>query len=88
MHGLPVSFVNLDQGARLNGRRVELGDSLERALLTSLETAEKLAVHVESLAQAEDRMSAARRSRRSSCRRASAPAPLARRRGPLRPTSG
>src|SRR6185437_16010822 len=48
MHGLPVSLVEKDQG--------ELGAGLEKALLGSPEVSEKLAIHVESLAAAEDRM--------------------------------
>ncbi len=48
MHGLPVSLVEKDRG--------ELGTGMEKALLGSPEVSDKLAIHVESLAAAEDRM--------------------------------
>lgn len=48
MHGLPVSLVQGDRGG--------LGAELEKALVGSPEVSEKLAIHVESMAAAEDRM--------------------------------
>ncbi len=48
MHGLPVSLVQKDRGP--------LGAGLEKALLGSPEVSDKLAIHVESMAAAEDRM--------------------------------
>lgn len=48
MHGLPVSLVEKDSG----GAEAEL----EKALLGSPEVSKKLAIHVESMAAAEDRM--------------------------------
>jgi ABC-type multidrug transport system permease subunit len=48
MHGLPVSLVQHDRG--------RLGAGLEKALLGSPEVSSKLAIHVDSMAAAEDRM--------------------------------
>lgn len=48
MHGLPVSLVQGDRGG--------VGAELEKGLLDSPEVSKKLAIHVESLAAAEDRM--------------------------------
>jgi uncharacterized phage infection (PIP) family protein YhgE len=48
MHGLPVSLVEKDNGGA--------GAELEKALLGSPEVSKKLAIHVESMAAAEDRM--------------------------------
>jgi hypothetical protein len=48
MHGLPVSLVQEDRG--------KLGPNLEEALFGSAEVSEKLAIHVESMTAAEDRM--------------------------------
>jgi ABC-2 family transporter protein len=48
MHGLPVSLVEHDRGGT--------GAALEKALLGSPEVSTKLAIHVESMAAAEDRM--------------------------------
>jgi hypothetical protein len=56
MHGLPVSLVQRDAGARLGAGRVNLGNELEKALLGSPEVSEKLAIHVETMAAARDRM--------------------------------
>jgi ABC-type multidrug transport system permease subunit len=57
MEGLPVSLVQGDQGAEgPAGLKVNLGRSLERGLLNSPEVSTKLAIHVESMAAAEDRM--------------------------------
>jgi YhgE/Pip-like protein len=56
MDGLPVSLVQRDAGGRLAGKPVDLGASLEQGLLGSSEVAHKLAIHVESMAAAEDRM--------------------------------
>lgn len=52
MHGLPVSLVQQDRG----GGQANFGADLEKALLGSPEVSEKLAIHVESMAAAEDRM--------------------------------
>jgi hypothetical protein len=48
MHGLPVSLVQMDGGT--------VGPELEKALLDSPEVSEKLAIHVESMGEAEERM--------------------------------
>jgi hypothetical protein len=48
MHGLPVSLVRQDRGG--------VGKGLEKLLLDSPEVSEKLSIHVESMAAAEDRM--------------------------------
>jgi YhgE/Pip-like protein len=56
MHGLPVSLVQRDAGGSAAGKKVDLGTSLEEALLGSPEVSEKLSIHVESMAAAEDRM--------------------------------
>jgi uncharacterized phage infection (PIP) family protein YhgE len=48
MHGLPVSLVQMDGGT--------VGPELEKALLDSPEVSEKLAIHVESIGEAEERM--------------------------------
>jgi YhgE/Pip-like protein len=56
MDGLPVSLVQRDAGGAVAGKKVDLGASLEEALLGSPEVSKKLAIHVESMAAAEDRM--------------------------------
>jgi YhgE/Pip-like protein len=56
MHGLPISLVDHDGGGSLAGKKVDLGSSLEAALLGSPEVSEKLSIHVESVSAAEDRM--------------------------------
>jgi YhgE/Pip-like protein len=56
MHGLPVSLVQRDAGGSVAGKRVDLGGELEAALLGSPEVSKKLAIHVESIAAARDRM--------------------------------
>ena len=48
MHGLPVSLVQMDGGT--------VGPELEKALLDSPEVSKKLAIHVESIGEAEERM--------------------------------
>jgi ABC-2 family transporter protein len=48
MHGLPVSLVQMDGGS--------VGPELEKALLDSPEVSGKLAIHVESIGEAEERM--------------------------------
>ncbi|HEX4307747.1 MAG TPA: DUF3533 domain-containing protein [Solirubrobacterales bacterium] len=55
MHGLPVSLVQDDAGS-LAGKETDLGAALEKALLGSPEVSSKLAIHVESMAAARDRM--------------------------------
>jgi ABC-type polysaccharide/polyol phosphate export permease len=55
MHGLPVSLVQGDRGSFV-GKQTDLGNALEKALLASPEVTEKLSIHVESMAAAEDRM--------------------------------
>ena len=52
MHGLPVSLVQADRG----GKGLDLGDDLEKALLGSPEVSDKLAIKVESMAAARERM--------------------------------
>lgn len=57
MDGLPVSLVQRDAGgSSIGGIEVNLGAEVERALLGSPEIAQKLDVHVESMAAAEGRM--------------------------------
>lgn len=56
MHGLPASLVERDAGGSLDGKRLDLGRDLEGALLGSPEVTDKLAIHVESMAAARDRM--------------------------------
>jgi YhgE/Pip-like protein len=56
MHGLPVSLVQRDTGGEVGGKRIDLGAEVEEALLASGVVEEKLAIHVESMAAAEDRM--------------------------------
>jgi len=57
MEDLPVSLVRRDAGgAGLAGLRVNLGRQVEEGLLGSPEVTKKLAIHVESMAAAEDRM--------------------------------
>ncbi|HEX3736039.1 MAG TPA: ABC transporter permease [Solirubrobacterales bacterium] len=57
MDGLPVSLVQRDAGAgSIGGIRVNFGTRLEGALQESPEVTHKLAIHVESMAAAEDRM--------------------------------
>ncbi|HXF30884.1 MAG TPA: ABC transporter permease [Solirubrobacterales bacterium] len=57
MEGLPVSLVQGDKGSEgPAGLKVNLGRSLERGLRDSPEVSKKLAIHVESMAAAEDRM--------------------------------
>ena len=57
MHGLPVSLVVEDQAAPVaGGKGLDAGAALQKALLGSPEVSEKLAIHVESMAAAEDRM--------------------------------
>jgi hypothetical protein len=56
MHGLPVSLVERDAGGSLYGKPLDLGRKLEGALATSPEVSEKLAIHVESMVAARDRM--------------------------------
>jgi ABC-type multidrug transport system permease subunit len=57
MEGLPVSLVQADGGGSGIGEiKVNLGAELERALLGSPTVAQKLDIHVESMAAAEDRM--------------------------------
>jgi YhgE/Pip-like protein len=56
MHGLPVSLVERDAGGSIYGKSVDLGRKLEGALTDSPEVTEKLAIHVESMAAARDRM--------------------------------
>src|ERR1700761_2113347 len=48
MHGVPVSLVQMEGGT--------VGPELEKALLDSPEVSEKLAIHVESIGEAEERM--------------------------------
>jgi uncharacterized phage infection (PIP) family protein YhgE len=54
MHGLPVSLVQ-DDGGRA-ATELDLGGDLQKALLGSPEVSGKLAIHVESMAAARDRM--------------------------------
>ncbi len=54
MHGLPVSLV--EEGGAGGGGTTTLGATLEKGLLGSPEVTEKLAIHVESMEAAEDRM--------------------------------
>jgi ABC-type polysaccharide/polyol phosphate export permease len=54
MHGLPVSLV--EEGGAGGGGPTTLGATLEKGLLGSPEVTEKLAIHVESMEAAEDRM--------------------------------
>jgi hypothetical protein len=57
MEGLPVSLVQGDKGSEgPAGLKLNLGRSLERGLLDSPEVSTKLAIHVESMGAAEDRM--------------------------------
>jgi hypothetical protein len=57
MEGLPVSVVQGDAGSTgPAGLKVNLGRSLARGLADSPEVSKKLAIHVESMAAAEDRM--------------------------------
>lgn len=57
MEGLPVSLVQRDAGgASFAGLKVNLGRQVEGGLLGSPEVTKKLAIHVESMAAAEDRM--------------------------------
>lgn len=57
MEGLPVSLVQEDAGSMgPAGLKINLGRSLERELTGSPEASKKLAIHVESKADAEDRM--------------------------------
>jgi uncharacterized phage infection (PIP) family protein YhgE len=56
MHGLPVSLVERDAGGSIYGKSVDLGRKLEGALTNSPEVTEKLAIQVESMAAARDRM--------------------------------
>jgi YhgE/Pip-like protein len=58
MHGLPVSLVEEDQPPEptLEGKELDAGATLMKALLDSPEVSKKLSIHVESLAAAEDRM--------------------------------
>lgn len=57
MEGLPVSLVQDDAGgASFAGLKVNLGRQVEEGLLGSPEVTKKLAIHVESMAAAEDRM--------------------------------
>jgi YhgE/Pip-like protein len=58
MHGLPVSLVVEDQPPTptLGGNEIDAGATLMKALLDSPEVSKKLAIHVESMAAAEDRM--------------------------------
>ncbi|MBS1863140.1 MAG: DUF3533 domain-containing protein [Actinobacteria bacterium] len=57
LEGLPVSLVQRDAGgSSAGGHEVNFGKELEGALLGSPEVTHKLAVHVESIAAAEDRM--------------------------------
>ena len=56
MHGLPVSMVERDAGGTLYAKPLDLGRKLEGGLLGSPEVTEKLAIHVESMAAARDRM--------------------------------
>jgi uncharacterized phage infection (PIP) family protein YhgE len=56
MHGLPVSLVEQDAGGTLYGKPVDIGRKLEGGLLGAPEVTEKLAIHVESMAAARDRM--------------------------------
>jgi len=56
MHGLPVSLVERDAGADLYGKPLDLGHKLEGELVGSSEVTGKLAIHVESMAAARDRM--------------------------------
>lgn len=58
MHGLPVSLVEEDQprAPTLGGNQLDAGAALMKALLGSPEVSEKLSIHVESMAAAEDRM--------------------------------
>jgi hypothetical protein len=55
MHGLPVSLVEDDAGSSV-GKETDLGNALEKALLGSPEVSSKLAIHVESIGAARDRM--------------------------------
>jgi hypothetical protein len=57
MEGLPVSLVQGDRGSQgPAGLQLNLGRSLERGLRDSPEVSTKLAIHVESMKAAEDRM--------------------------------
>ncbi len=57
MEGLPVSLVQQDEGgSSLGGLKPNLGRQVEEGLLGSPEVTKKLAIHVESMAAAEDRM--------------------------------
>jgi YhgE/Pip-like protein len=58
MHGLPVSLVEKDQPAAptAEGKEIDAGAALMKALLGSPEVSKKLSIHVESMAAAEDRM--------------------------------
>jgi YhgE/Pip-like protein len=57
MEGLPVSLVQGDKGGEGPvGLELNLGNSLQRALLDSPEVSKKLSIHVESMKAAEDRM--------------------------------
>jgi YhgE/Pip-like protein len=57
MEGLPVSLVQGDKGSSgPAGLKLNLGRSLERGLRDSPEVSTKLAIHVESMEAAEDRM--------------------------------
>jgi YhgE/Pip-like protein len=57
MEGLPVSLVQRDAGgSSLAGLKVNLGRQVEEGLLGSPDVSKKLAIHVESMAAAEDRM--------------------------------
>jgi hypothetical protein len=57
MEGLPVSLVQEDTGSTgPAGLKINLGRSLERGLTGSPEVSKKLAIHVESKSEAEDRM--------------------------------
>ncbi|MBS1889500.1 MAG: DUF3533 domain-containing protein [Actinobacteria bacterium] len=55
LHGLPVSLVQEDAGVH-GAKELDLGGDLEKALLGSPEVSEKLAIHLESLAEARERM--------------------------------
>ena len=56
MSGLPVSLVQRDAGGEVGGKPTDLGTELEGGLLGSEAVTDKLAIHGESLAAAEDRM--------------------------------
>src|SRR6201999_3601486 len=58
MHGLPVSLVEKDQPAAptAEGKEIDAGAALMKALLGSPEVSKKLSIHVESMTAAEDRM--------------------------------